>query len=105
VNFHYWYTMWTTGTFKVTVTIPLDYRKTYLVTGGLTQTDGDRYAHVYISTVCSYSGGDQVLCGVRDFVDDSGLNLVEVVSGALSVTIALRTTGGRHRAEGAVFEI
>ena len=52
----YW--MWTTGTFEVTLDIALDWRKSYLVTGYLTLTDGDDYAHVYISTVCSYSGGD-----------------------------------------------
>ena len=96
MRFHYWYTMWTTGTFRTTITIPLDSRKTYLVTGGLTQTESDRYAHVYISTVCTRSD-DQILCGVRDIEDDRGRNLVEIVSGAINVTIALRTEGGRHR--------
>lgn len=105
VNFHYWYLIWTTGAFKATLTIPLDYQKTYLVTGGLTLTESDRYAHLYVSTVCSYAGGDQVLCGVRDFEGDGDLGLVEIVSGAISVTVALHTEGGQHRGEGAVFEI
>jgi hypothetical protein len=102
---YWWYWMWTTGTFTVTHTIPLDWRRTYLVTGALTQTDGDDYAHVYISMVCSYSGGDVVRCGVRDIPDDVDLNLTEFISGARSVTVKLRTTGGRHRAEGIVYEL
>jgi len=103
VDWHYWYTMWTTGTFTVSLTVPLDWQRSYLVTGGLTQTDGPDYAHVYISTVCSYDGGDQVLCGIRDDPDDSGLNLIEALDAASSVTVKLRTTGGRHRAEGFVY--
>ena len=97
--------MWTTGTYTVSLTIPLDWQRTYLVTGGLTQTDGSDYAHVYISTVCNYDGGDQVLCGVRDDSDESGLNLIEVLSAASSVTLKLKTTGGRHRAEGFVYVV
>jgi allophanate hydrolase subunit 1 len=76
-----------------------------LVTGYLTQTDGDDYAHVYISTVCHYSGGDVVHCGIRDLSDDKYLGIVEVISGANRVTIKLKTKGGRHRAEGVVYEI
>jgi hypothetical protein len=97
--------MWTTGTFAVTSTIPLDWRKTYVVTGALTQTDGDDYAHVYISRVCSYSGGDVVSCGIRDVSGDQSLGLVEWISGARDVTVKLRTTGGQHRAEGVVYEL
>ena len=102
---HYTYWMWTTGTYQVTVTIPLNWQRRYLVTGYLTQTDGDDYAHVYISTVCYYSGGDVVRCGIRDLSDDKYLGIVEVISGARSVTIKLKTKGGRHRAEGVVYEI
>ena len=79
---HWRYQLWTTGTFSVTSTIPLDWRKTYVVTGTLTQTDGDDYAHVYISRVCSYSGGDVVRCGVRDISGDLNLGLVEWISGS-----------------------
>ena len=102
---HYTYWMWTTGTYEVTVTIPLNWERRYLVTGYLTQTDGDDYAHVYISMVCHYSGGDVVRCGIRDFSDDKYLGIVEVINGARSVTIKLKTKGGRHRAEGVVYEI
>jgi hypothetical protein len=100
-----WYFMWTTGNFTVSITLDLDWHHSYLVTGGLVQTDGGDYAHAYISELCSYSGGDQVLCGIRDDGDDSGLNLYEFVSGASSVTITLHTTGGRHRAEGSIFQL
>lgn len=99
----YW--MWTTGTYEVSVTLPLNYHKRYLVTGYLTQTDGDDYAHVYISMVCHYSGGDVVQCGVRDFHDDKGLQIVETLSSANRVVIKLKTKGGRHRAEGVVYEL
>lgn len=96
--------MWTTGTFEVTVTISLDQRKTYLVTGYLTLTEGSEYAHVYISTVCHLSG-DQVLCGVRDVGSDFGLSVTEFLSSASSVTIKLKSRGGAHRAEGVVYEL
>jgi len=99
------YSMWTTGTFEVTVDLALDFRKNYLVTGSLTLTDGSDRAHVYISTVCSSSGGDVVLCGVRDIGDDFDLGVTEFISGAVSVTVKLKTRGGAHRAEGAVYEI
>ncbi|HMM42713.1 MAG TPA: hypothetical protein PKA95_12490 [Thermomicrobiales bacterium] len=98
----YW--MWSVGTHDVTVTIGLDWRKRYLITGFLTLTEGDDYAHVYISTVCRYSGGDQVLCGIRDDAGDFGLGVTEFISSASRVTIKLRTKGGSHRAEGAVYE-
>jgi hypothetical protein len=102
-NLTYW--MWTTGTYEVALDIALDWRKSYLVTGYLTLTDGDDYAHVYISTVCSYSGGDVVLCGVRDIGGDFDLGVTEFISSASRVTIKLKTTGGRHRAEGAIHEL
>ena len=105
MNWYYWYQMWTTGTFTTSVGIPLDWQRTYLITGGLTQTNGSDYAHVYISEVCTYDGGDQILCGIRDDTDDSSLNLIEVISGAVSVTLKLRTTGGQHRAEGFVYVV
>jgi hypothetical protein len=97
--------MWTTGTYQVTHTITLNWQRRYLVTGYLTQTDGDDYAHVYISTVCHYSGGDVVKCGVRDLQDDRYLGIVEFLDHANKVTIKLKTKGGRHRAEGVVYEL
>src|SRR5688572_20793920 len=97
--------MWTTGTYEVTVNLALDWRKTYLITGYLTLVDGDDYGHIYISTVCSYGGGDVVLCGVRDFGDDFGLGVTEFVSSASSVTVKLKTKGGKHRAEGVVYQL
>lgn len=102
---YWWYHMWTTGTYEVSVNIPLDWRRRYLITGYLTLTKGDDYAHVYISTVCRYSGGDTVLCGVRDLDDDRDLNIVEFIDGASRVTVKLKTKGGRHRAEGIVYQL
>lgn len=99
------YRMWTTGTYEVTVKIPLNWQRRYLVTGYLTQTDGDDYAHVYISIVCNYSGGDVVRCGVRDITDDKFLGIVEVIDEAINFTVKLKTKGGRHMAEGVVYEI
>src|SRR5262245_5458661 len=99
----YW--MWTRGSTEVTVDFPLDWRESYLFTGYLTLTEGANYAHVYISTVCSYSGGDVVLCGVRDIGGDFDLSATEVISGASRVTMKLRTRGGAHRAEGVVYEL
>ena len=101
----YTYWMWNIGNIDGTLTIDLDWRKSYLITGFLTLTDGDDYAHVYISTVCTYGGGDVVLCGVRDVGDDFGLSVTEFVNSALSVTIKLRTKGGKHRVEGAIYEL
>jgi hypothetical protein len=105
MNLYRTYWMWTTGTYEVSVAIALDWRKTYLITGYLTQTDGDDYAHVYIATVCHYSGGDVVRCGVRDFTSDVDLGVTETIGSANSVTLKLRTKGGRHRAEGAIYEL
>lgn len=99
----YW--MWTTGTIDVTLDVALDWRKSYLVTGYLTLTDGANYAHVYISTVCTYRGGDQVLCGVRDIGGDFGLSVTEFISSASKVTLKLRAKGGSHRAEGVIYEL
>jgi hypothetical protein len=104
----YWkavYVMWATGTFETTIGFDLDWQKSYLVTGYLTLTEGSDRAHVYISTVCRYSGG-QVLCGVRDVSkDDFDLSATEIISGATSVTMKLRARGGAHRAEGVIFEL
>lgn len=104
MNPHYTYWMWTIGSTDVTVTIPLNPRRRYLFTGYLTLTDSDDYAHVYISTVCRTSG-DVILCGVRDVSDDRFLGIVEVIDGATSVIIKLKTKGGMHRAEGVVYQI
>jgi hypothetical protein len=100
----YW--IWTTGTIDSTLDIGLDWRKSYLITGYLTLTEGGDYAHVYISTVCNYSGVGPVLCGVRDIgVDDFSLSVTQFISSATKVTIKLRAKGGKHRAEGVVYEL
>jgi hypothetical protein len=96
--------IWTTGSFEVTANVDLDWRKTYLITGYLTLTEGAERAHLYIATVCSYLGG-QTLCGLRDLGDDFGLNVNEIVSSATSVTIKFRTQGGAHRAAYIVYEL
>ena len=103
VAWSYW--LWTTGNITASLTIALDWRQTYLLTGGLTHKQGGDYARVYLATVCSYSGGDVVLCGVRDIPNDAGLGLTEFLSGVSTITIKLRTTGGSHRAEGAVYRL
>jgi len=59
---------------------------------------------VYISTVCHYSGGDVVSCGIRDIDGERDLNVVEFIDNAIRVTVKLKTEGGRHRAEGVVYE-
>jgi len=99
----YW--MWVSGEYEVTIDFDLDWRKSYLITGCLTLTDGEDYGHIYISTICNYNGGDVVLCGVRDIEDDFGLSVTECVSSASKVTIKLRSKGGVHRAEGVVYEL
>ncbi len=102
----YWnYGAWTTGTFTVVATIPLDWRKRYLVTAYLTLTEGDDYAHVYVSQICHYSGGDVVSCGIRDIPDDFKVWAVEIIDHASQVTLKLKTKGGRHMAEGIVYEL
>jgi len=97
--------MWTTGAFEVSLDIDLDWRKSYLVTGYLTLTEGGDRGHIYISTVCNYDGGDVVGCGVRDFGDNFDLSVTETLNSASRVTIKLKTNGGAHRAEGVVYEL
>jgi hypothetical protein len=104
--------MWTTGTFTTSATLALNRTRRYLVTGGLIGKQGDAYGHVYISTVCTAPSPDQQLCGVRDIppssLDDDikNLKLVELLpANASRVTIKLRTEGGRHRAEGMIYDI
>lgn len=99
----YW--MWTTGTYEVTIDFDLDWRRRYLITGYLTLTDGDDYAHLYTSLICHYSGGDVQLCSLRDDGDDFDLKVTEIVSSTSKVTVKLRTKGGAHRAEGVVYEL
>lgn len=95
--------LWTSGTFTISRTYALNPSKRYLLTGALTQTSGDDYSHIYISEVCRESG-DVTLCGVRDFEEETDLNLTEFISNSSSVTFKLRSTGGRHRAEGVLYE-
>ena len=104
--------MWTTGGFTTSITVALDRNRRYLVTGGLTGKEGVDYGQVFISTVCTMPSDDQVLCGVRDdpsSTSDTTIKsqgLVEFLpSTATRVTIKLRSSGGRHRAEGVVYDI
>jgi hypothetical protein len=100
----YWLAI--TGSSTVSVDIPLNPARRYLVTGGLILTDGDDYARVYISTLCRRTASDLILCGVRDAEGDAGLGVTEfLAANAVSVTIKLKTTGGKHRAEGVVYEL
>jgi hypothetical protein len=104
----YW--AWTSGTFRVDVTLNLNPGRTYLLTGALVGVGGGDYGQVYISTLCT-GGGDLILCGIRDDPGDSpqtdvaNLGIVEILSGAISVTVTLRSTGGLHRAEGVLYDI
>ena len=93
--------MWTTGDFDETLALSLDPTQSYLVETYLTKTDGGDYAHAYISEICS-GGGDEILCGVTNEPDATS---VAVLSGNISVTVALRTTGGAHRAEGVLYTL
>src|SRR5262245_32826491 len=83
VNFYYQNGMWTQGSIQQSVDVPLDPSSRYLVTGGMTQTDGAGLAHLYISVVCFISG-DVQSCGVRDADGDSGLWLVEELDAGAS---------------------
>lgn len=103
-----WYTYWIgiTGEATASVTIPLNSDRPYLVTGGLILTEGDDHARVYIAQVCQQAAEDLITCEVRDLDGDAGLGLVEFLDdNAVSVTIKLKTDGGKHRAEGVVYEL
>lgn len=104
----YW--MWTQGTISATLTVNLNPARSYLVTGALAGKQGGDYGQVYISTVCTQRSSDQVLCGVRDIglgPEDKikNLGIAEFLQNATEVTITLDATGGRHRAEGVIFDI
>jgi hypothetical protein len=105
------FSIWTTGNITGSVTVVLNRSRRYLVTGGLVGKEGGNYGQIFISTVCTVSG-DQVLCGVRDDPSASpdtnikNRGLVEfLAANADRVTIKLRASGGRHRAEGVVYDI
>lgn len=101
----YWVAV--TGSATASVTMSLNRDRRYLVTGGLILTDGDDYARVYIATVCQQSSPTgPILCGVRDIGGDAGLGVTEFLAGnAISVTVKLKATGGKHRGEGVVYEL
>ena len=103
--------MWTTGSFTTTTTVSLDRNRRYLVTGGLVGKEGGDYGQALITSVCTISG-DHVLCGIRDDANstpDSNIKnrgLTEFLPpNAIRVTLKLRSSGGRHRAEGVVYDI
>jgi hypothetical protein len=108
---HRTYWMWTRGRFHVDVTIGLSPSRRYLVTGALTGKSGGDYGQIFISTLCTRSGSDLILCGIRDSpsaspdANISGLGIIEIVSNATRVTVTLRGDGGLHRAEGVVYDV
>lgn len=100
----YWVAV--TGSATASLGIALNPDRRYLVTGGLILTDGDDYARVYISTLCRRTSSDVIACGVRDFDGDAGLGITEfLAANAVSVTVKLKATGGKHRAEGVLYEL
>jgi hypothetical protein len=109
VSWTYW--MWTSGTFSVTVTLPLNPTRRYLTTGALVGKQGGDYGQVFISTLCTQRSPDQILCGIRDNPSDppafniANLGIVEILTNATRVTIKLRGDGGLHRAEGVIYDI
>lgn len=99
------FSFWTSGAFTATRTYSLNPLKRYLITGGVTKTEGTSYSHAYISELCTGSG-DVILCGVRDLNGDDDLRLTEFISNAVSVTVKFRSTGaGRRRMEGVLYEL
>jgi hypothetical protein len=72
---------------------------------GVISIQDDEAGLTLLSTVCSYSGGDMVLCGVRDIGGDFDLSVTEFINSASRATIKLKTRGGAHRAEGVVYEL
>ena len=96
------YYLWTRGRYKIDIEFNLDPNKKYLVTGYLTLTSGRRHAHVYISEECYRSSVE--ICEVRTG-DDFHAYVVKVLDKHTSVTISLKTKGGKHRAEGVIYEL
>lgn len=104
MEFYYWVEMWVDNEgFDETYTVALDSTATYLVQTYLTKKDGGDYAHAYIAEVCS-DGGDEILCGLNDEGSDSTPS-IQVLTGAVSVTVGLRTTGGTHRSATAIYRL
>lgn len=100
----YWVAV--TGSATASVTIALNPDRRYLVTGGLILTDGDDHARIYIGTLCRRVSSDVIACGIRDVDGDGGLGVTEfLAANATSVTVKLKTTGGKHRGEGVVYEL
>src|SRR5262245_16473345 len=96
----YW--MENTGTFTTTVTMTLNPTQSYVIEGFLTKKNGSDYGHVYISEVCTQISSDQIDCGIND---EPSSGIASFLSSAVSVTVALTTTGGNHRAEGAIYQL
>jgi hypothetical protein len=94
-----------TGSTTYSLTVNLNPDRVYLVTGGLILTDGEAYARVYIGAVGHVIESDMWGLGIRDIPDDAGCGLVEVLRNAYCVIIKLKTTGGKHRAEGVIYEL
>src|SRR5205807_1790191 len=94
----YW--MWVEGGTSASVSIGLDPARSYFVTGGLTGKNGGDYAQLYISTLCTLQG-DQQLCGVRDDPPPDPNTAIQTLGieeflapNSSSVTITFRCSGG-----------
>ncbi len=105
MNPYWYYWFWVQGQSQVTYDIPLDWRKRYLVTGYLTATEGDEYAHVYVYQICNYNGSDLVSCGILEGENDKCLLIQKFIDSAIKVSVKLKTGGGYHKAEGMVYEL
>ena len=104
MDFYYWVEMWVDNEgFDETYTVALDNTATYLVETYLTKKDGGDYAHAYIAEVCT-GEGDEILCGLNDEGSDSTPS-IQNLTGAVSVTVGLRTTGGTHRSAAAIYRL
>ena len=98
------YTYWleNTGNITGTVTMALDPTQNYVIEGFLTKKNGGDYAHVYISELCTQISSDQIGCGIND---EPSSGIVSFLYSPTSVTVGLTTTGGNHRAEGAIYQL
>lgn len=108
---HRTFWMWTRGNFTTTTTVRLNPNRLYMVTGGLVGTSSGDFSQMYIWGTCRYSGGDQILCGIREGDPDPQDSIENEIFnrtlslGTFRVTVALRSEGGLHRGEGVIYDI
>jgi len=91
------------GSTTGTVEMALDPTETYLVEGFLTKDNGGFYAHVYIAEVCRQDSSGQISCSALN-PDPTESSIVATLSNAVSVTVALASSGNR-RAEGVIWQL